>query len=101
MVPVGIDGNEEVPSWFLWLSVASNRQDPDTVPQCRRVHQHIQRTRLIMSLSRRDLLRVGAAGTALAAFSASSGVEPALASEDRASKLRNRIAVATYSFWQF
>jgi len=54
-----------------------------------------------MSLSRRDLLQLGAAGTALAAVSASTAARRALAAEDRPSQPRNRIAVASYSFWQF
>jgi sugar phosphate isomerase/epimerase len=52
-----------------------------------------------MSLSRRELFRCGAAGAAAAV--ASNLCSPlARAAEDKA-PVRNRIAVATYSFWQF
>jgi L-ribulose-5-phosphate 3-epimerase len=54
-----------------------------------------------MSLSRRNLFRVGAAGVAAAAFPMSQAARPAAVAAEQAARQRNRIAVATYSFWQF
>jgi sugar phosphate isomerase/epimerase len=51
-----------------------------------------------MSLSRRDLLRCGAAGAVLTTGSI---LERKALADESSQRPRNRIAVATYSFWQF